>query len=184
MPRVPTVEVCAFVRRGEPGDYGWQLTEPRYNETLHVYNENLAQQRDKSDNRAGGGNACARPHRPTGLAIGMPTGERGGYSSLSELIRDNPSKPGETARDTIDEAADEIVEHILGNGGRFKQIVYSVNESEADERKDLLGAGIFLHSMGRDVRVYATDKLLAIPGRVAQQHHANRRAQRAGGGGR
>ena len=50
--RVPhlKVDTVYFRRPNEHGDYGWQLEQSAYDSSLHVYNENLEQQRDKSNN--------------------------------------------------------------------------------------------------------------------------------------
>ena len=55
----------------------------------------------------------------------MPTGERGGFDALDDLIR---MSPGETAKDVIDEAIAEIVEHILANPTRFDDMYYCINK--------------------------------------------------------
>ena len=95
------VEPVAFVGPNTHGDYGWQLEQPEYDRVLHIYNENVSQQRDKASTSRGGGNAVARPYRSLGKAIGIPTGQGGqGFSSLEESI----GTGGETAKDVIDEA--------------------------------------------------------------------------------
>lgn len=162
------VEAVAFTRPATHGDYGWQLRNPSYDRALHVFNENLGQQRSKCT-FPGGGNACARPYRQQGKSIGMPTGNFGGYDSLSESVGN-----GDTAKDTIDEAEDEIVEHILSNPGRFDKVYYCVNASESDERRDLIGMGIF--NIDRGVRVYITDKLRKLPETCLERYRARRAA--------
>ena len=161
---VPKLKVDSvyFTRPNAHGDYGWQLRQSAYDKSLHVYNENLEQQRDKSNNFPGGGNACARPYRSTGKSIGVPTGggmSFGGFSSLDQPV--DPS--GATAKDVIDESVQEILDHVVENPGRFDTLYYCVNDPhrETDVRKDLIGMGIF--HIGRDVRVYITDQLKKLP---------------------
>ena len=170
-PPVLTVEAVKFQGPERHGDYGWQLqqTVEPYTKALHIYNENLMQQRDKLHNSPGGGNAVARPYRLTGQAIGIPTGQHGGYTSLNEIIDPRFRWPGqetdatETAKDTIDEAINEIVDHLGDNSDRFDRIYYCVNSNESDPRTDLIGAGIFAFNLGRDVRVYITDQIKKLP---------------------
>ena len=98
--RAKTVEVkgVAFEGCNRHGDYGWHLQpqqqdDPKYGRALHIYNENMTQQNDKASTGPGAGNACARPHRAHGRAIGMPTGHYGGVSSMDEWCDDLPPLP-------------------------------------------------------------------------------------------
>ena len=103
------IEAVAFTRPGTIGDYGWQLQPEQYREfgrTLHVYNENMQQQNDKTSRCAGGGNAIARPFRQYGRSIGMPTGHYGGFQSLDELCLGHNFNC--TAKEGIDLATEEI----------------------------------------------------------------------------
>ena len=169
------VDTVYFRRPNEHGDYAWQLRQSAYNSSLHVYNENLRQQRDKSDNFPGGGNACARPYRPTGKSIGVPTGgSYGGFSSLNEQI----DSGGAIVKDAIDESVKEIVDHVVENPGRFDTLYYCVNDPqrETDVRKDLIGMGIF--NIGRDVRVYISEQLKEIPEKAKKRAIALRALER------
>lgn len=169
-PRI-VVEPVSFRAPGQHGDYHWQLAPQQsatYGDKLHVYNENVPQQRDKTDNNPGGGNAIARMYRSAGTAIGMPTGEYGGFASLDEPLANG----AETAKDVIDEAIDEIEDHLLKNS-RFTTVYYCTNAKETDERKDLIGMGIF--RIDRDVRLYITDKLKMLPSSVRNKYMDQRR---------
>jgi hypothetical protein len=71
--RIPsiTIEPVAFRAPGEHGDYCWQAQQTvdaakGVDEALLIYNENEHQQRDKTNNWAGGGNAGVRPYRSQG----------------------------------------------------------------------------------------------------------------------
>ena len=163
--RVPaiTVEAVAFRRPGEDGDYAWQLEQAAYNNKLHIYNENIVDQRNQCT-FPGAGNACARPYRPEGKSIGMPTGTVIGYRALDELVLGT-----ETAKDTIDAALSEIAEHILRHPGRFDTILYCVNER--DDRK-LIGCGTF--HVDLDVRAYITEGIQKLPQTVAQLYESRR----------
>ena len=126
--RVPhlKVDTVYFRRPNEHGDYGWQLEQSAYDSSLHVYNENLEQQRDKSNNFPGGGNACARPYRPTGKSIGVPTGggmSYGGFSSLDQQV----DVWGATAKDVIDESVQEILVHWEILDEPESRMVFSMN---------------------------------------------------------
>lgn len=171
--RVPCLqlEAVAFQGANQHGDYRWQLRidSEFYASKLHIYNENLHQQRDKCNNWAGGGNACARPYRPIGRSIGMPTGNHGGYSSLDEDVGN-----GETAKDTIDEAINEIINHVLANPGRFDTIYYCVNANDPSDEKDLIGMGIF--HIDVSVRQYITKCIKSLPQRIAVKYETERRA--------
>ena len=165
VPPVLVVEPVWFQGCGRKGDYQYMLTQPNHR-TLCIYNENLFQQRNKQSTTAGGGNACARPWRSEGSAIGIPTGQGVGYRSLDEPIH---SQVEETAKDTIGEAIDEIVNHVVANPTRFDTIHYSVNR----EGEELIGMGIF--HIGEDVREYITKAIKALPAMIACQARANRR---------
>ena len=80
-----------------------------------------------------------------------------------------------TAKDAIDEAAQEIVDHVIHNPGRFRKIYYVVNNPtrEPDERKDLIDMGIF--NIERNCRVYITDTLKELKHMVAKRAIENRR---------
>ena len=173
---IPTVRVEAvtFTRPCTHGDYGWQLedaqqADPRYGRALHIYNENLHQQMDKTNNSAGGGNAIARPHRPAGKAIGMPTGEYGGFESLDERC----SSFNITAKQAIDDAAAEIVEQVVDNPARYDTVFYCVNRDDPW----LIGAGIF--AIDRSVREYISKTIHDLPRAIRARAIDKRRRMRA-----
>jgi hypothetical protein len=141
-----------------------------YTNTLVIYNENLEQQRDKSDDSPGGGNAVARMKRKEGLSIGVPTGRLGvnggGFDSLDLILPSN-----ETVKSVIDEAFDEIVEHVLKNP-HFHTIYFS----EGIPGSGRLGTGIF--NPGIDVVDYITDMLHKLPDMVKERAYSNRKKER------
>ena len=171
------VEAVVFTGRGRPGDYGWQLEEkqqldPRFGRALHVYNENLHQQIDKTSIVPGGGNAIARPYRTMGRSIGIPTGWRGGFRGLDEKC----TGPGFscTAKEAIDVAIGEIVTQVCDNPERYDTLFYCTNAGDGEE---LIGNGIFDIEDG--TRRYITHKIKEIP-QSASLHAANlRRSRRA-----
>lgn len=166
--RIPRVAGTVFVGRGQLGDFEWELRRggDESRRTLYVYNENARQQRDKSDHTAGGGNAVIRPYRRVGCAIGMPTGFHAGFANLEE---EDPMFG--SARALIDEAIDEIVQHVAACPGRFDKIAFSRG---AD---GLIGTGIF--HVDDAVRVYITRRLREVPRLVDRASHAARRAAAA-----
>lgn len=147
---------------GVEGDYGFQLQDARdnpdskYKRGLHVFNENVGQQRDKSSS-PGGGNSIARPYRASGHSIGVPTGNYGGFRSLDEPIDDD-----DTAKDAIDEAIDEIVDHVVANPDRFDTIYYCTN----GPGDTLIGMGIF--HIEPSTREYITARIKALPKLIAR----------------
>ena len=172
-PTVMQVKTCYFQGPSRIGEYRWMLSQPQFHRTLVIYNENLDQQRDKLNNFPGGGNACARPYRPQGRSIGMPTGEMGGWLSLQDRIC-NPIRTGETAKDAIHEAYTEIVDHIVANQGCFDEVYYCVDNPDlcSSVDKDLIGTGIFF--VGHEVRKEITNLIKKIPKEVIKAAHAAR----------
>ena len=168
------VEAVAYAGNNRHGDYRWQLRDEQlvtYGKALHVYNENMYQQTDKTDHWPGAGNACARPYRQHGRAIGMPTGYAGGFQSLTELCEG----PGFrcTAKEGIDTAADEIVEQVCDNPDRYDRIYYCKN---AGDEEELIGMGVF--HIEDDVRRYITEKLRSLPQAIRKRAAERRRALR------
>ena len=147
-----------FQATGKHGDYAWMLRQHQYDRVLMIYNENLLQQRDKTSNFAGAGNACARPFRVSGKAIGIPTGHRGaGFQSLHQLVDDGRS----TVKQVIDEAIAEIVQHVVIQPSRFDTICYCVNNA----RENLIGSGMF--RIGDSVRTYITAAICSLPEKIS-----------------
>ena len=168
------VEAVAFTRPGTIGDYGWQLQPEQHQEfgrALHVYNENMIQQTDKSSCFAGGGNAIARPHRQYGRSIGMPTGHHGGFQSLDEPVSGYGFDC--TAKEGIDIATEEIVMQVCDNPERYDKIYYCKN---ANDDEDLIGMGIF--HIEDTTRRYITAKLKTLPSIIQKRAIERRRAIR------
>ena len=175
--RVPKlcVEAVSYTGPDKIGDYSWQLSDeqqqdPRFGRALHVYNENMWQQMDKTSHAPGGGNAVARPYRQLGRSIGMPTGEHGGFNSLHEML----CSVGCTAKEAIDLATEEIIARVSEQPGRYDKIYYCKN---ADDDEELIGMGIFTIEEG--ARRYITTKLRGLPATVAKRAVEARRAIRA-----
>ena len=157
--KIPKVIGAVFKAPRQPGDFVHELrTDYR---TLFVYNENAFTQTDKRDNHPGGGNAAIRPYRPSGRAIGIPTGYEVGFASMSST---HPRFG--YARSLIDGAIDEIVEHVVAYPNRFDAIKFSATEDGK------LGTGIF--HVGDDVRDYITHRLTNIPKSIDRRMHKKR----------
>jgi hypothetical protein len=197
--RLPSVRVkgIVFEGRGRYGDYEWMLRQPAFFRFLFGYNENLEQQRDKQDNLRGGGNAVARPYRPFGRAIGIPTGSlaTGGWSQLDQVV----DAHGTTVRQVIDDSVDEIGDHIYKHSGRFHTFLYSTaqpsqtkvvdelvsshldatiknsedgNSKSSDFGDGLIGTGIF--RVGHEVCVYITEKIHALDEYIKSRYRRER----------
>lgn len=157
MPTI-TVHKVWFHGTGKHGDYAWMLRQPQYARTLMIYNENLSHHRDKTNNVAGSGNACARPFRASGHAIGIPTGHRhGGFQSLHQIVDGGQHN----VKEVIDQAIAEIVRHVASQSGRFDSIFYCVNNAS----ENLIGNGIFQTSI--DVRRYITAGIHSLPEKIS-----------------
>lgn len=154
--RIPRVVGQGFQGIGRSGDFLFELRSDY--RTLFVYNENAHTQTDKCNNIAGGGNAIVRPYRPSGRVIGIPTGFNMGFRHLQE----HHTVFG-VAREMIDTAIDEIVDHVVAHPNRFDKIKFSAN---ADGK---IGTGIFV--VGDDVRNYITERLLLLPRLIDRRLH-------------
>ncbi len=138
-----------YKSRGTTGDFAWMINQPEYANTLFVFNDNEKQFRaflkgDPSGVMDGGGNAGIRSyqgHTPR-RAAGIPTGDGGGYSELSEHVKS-----------TIDLAVAEI--KTLLDSGLYDQLVFSYNAE-----KNTLGTGIF--NCAREVTDYIMNQILAL----------------------
>ena len=157
--RIPVVVKEVFQGLGRVGDFNHELRSDY--RTLFVYNENAYTQTDKLQNYPGGGNAIIRPFRPSGRAIGVPTGFDNGFRSLDEQDPQFGS-----ARTMIDEAIGEIVEHVAANPNRFDAIKFSANHDGK------LGTGIF--SIDEQVREYITMRLMTLPKLIDRRLHKMR----------
>lgn len=162
-PRVRVLPV-QFRRPGDVGDFVWMRDQPEHARTLFVFNDNETEflehlehglgrpgaegarsGRIGAEGRCypGGGNAVTRPwqHLDPPRSAGVPTGESGGYPSLSER-----------AREVIERAFAQI-EALLATGA-YDTVVYS---ADADGR---LGTAIF--SPADEVVDYITARLRAL----------------------
>lgn len=162
--KIPKVVGAVFKAPRQPGDFVHELRTDY--KTLFVYNENAFTQTDKRDNHPGGGNAAIRPYRPSGRAIGIPTGYELGFVSMSST---HPRFG--CARSLIDGAIDEIVEHVVAYPNRFDVIKFSATEDGK------LGTGIF--RVGDDVRDYITHRLTSLPKLIDRRMHKKRFGQDA-----
>ena len=174
--RVKTIEVegVAYEGGNRHGDYSWHLQpqqqdDPKYGRALHIYNENMTQQNDKASTGSGAGNACARPHRAHGRAIGMPTGHYGGFSSMDEWCDGFNC----TAKAGIDLATTDIVTQVCDNIDRYDRIYYCFN---AGDQEKLIGMGVF--HINDSVRKYITKQICDLSSKIAQRQREQRRAER------
>ena len=112
-------------------------------------------------NVPGGGNACIRPLRSQGHAIGIPTGDlyTGGFSSLNQVMPSSLNMPpGMDAKKMIDSAFNDL-DHLILNDPRKRFVLYC-----SDAGGVRIGSGIF--SVSGDVLDYITLKLRSLPKRV------------------
>lgn len=148
--QIPTKDISSPVTptsyrgNGKEGDFSWMSKQPKYKDSLFVFNDNEEQYISKSCS-AGGGNAVVRPlqcQNPP-RALGVPTGSfKGkGYKSLTPQ-----------AKKLIDESIERIRDSIRKY--RYDRIIYSVNKD------GYIGTGIF--NVGDDVRKYITTKLQSL----------------------
>jgi len=133
-----------FRGRGRYGDYAWMVKQPKYHNSLFIFNDN---EEDKATTVRGGGSACVRSYNYLGysrmgldkpLSVGIPTGRNGrGYRSLEE------------GRLGIDYAI-SLLEKILG--------LYQYDAVYFPEGADgLIGTQTF--SVGQEVRSYITRRI-------------------------
>ena len=82
----------SFVGPSRDGDFSWMIEQPEFSTALFVFNDNEEQfyehQRQIGTTHRcseGGGNAAIRPYECSSVprATGIPTGNNGGYQSLS-----------------------------------------------------------------------------------------------------
>jgi hypothetical protein len=141
-----------FKDRGERGDFGWMLRQPRYEDALFMFNDNEEEFRAHQAHvpgsqmcQPGGGNAIIRPYQcqlPQ-RAAGIPTGSHGvGYGQLDNHVRR-----------VIDEAVG-VVASLLASG-QFRRVIYSASNESGD-----LGTGIF--RVRPEVRAYIVEGLRRV----------------------
>lgn len=143
----PQIIPSSFRGGGKEGDFSWMIKNPKYDDSMFIFNENVESFK-KKDKHAGGGNAVIRPYvysNPV-RAIGIPTGyvstrsnkHHGGFKSLDS-----------EAKEIIDEAFDKAIEVIKKN--RPKRIFYSAKKDGS------LGSSIF--QINDDVIKYITRRI-------------------------
>ena len=139
-----------FNRITRQGDFTSMITDPAYNNTLFVFNDNQPLYEAFRDGRggcsAGGNNAAIRPFQclPRPRAAGIPTGiAPPGYMRL-----DDPT------RRIIDEAVDRIRSLVTQYG--YEEVVFS----QRSLSNPTLGMGIF--APARPVRDYIVNRLLTL----------------------
>ncbi|CAN5799368.1 hypothetical protein BH23THE1_BH23THE1_34110 [soil metagenome] len=149
----PSVKVVpiSYQGPGQPGDFGWMIRQPEYQDVLFLFNDNQEQfvafldyLRNSSNFSnacsAGDGNAIIRPYQCENppKSAGIPTGSRGqGYQNLVE------------AKPYIDAAFDRIKQ--LVNTGRYQRMMYSAT------RSGNLGTAIF--SPSEEVKSYIVNRI-------------------------
>ena len=153
---MPLTVRSEFTERGTVGDFRWMIEQPDYDDCLFLFNDNEGQFRAHrasagSGHRcsAGGGNATIRPYQcqlPP-RALGIPTGECGGYTELDERTRS-----------VIDEAIAQL--DVLLATGRYERVVYSW-----DSARKTLGTGIF--EVAPEVTDYVVQQIEAAVARTA-----------------
>ena len=140
-----------FAGRGGPGDFAWMIEQPEYADALFIFNDNESEFRAHQGHPAGArrchagrGNAVVRPYQceDPPRAAGIPTGDAGGYSRLTD-----------GARAAIDDALAAI--RALVASGRYQRVIYS-----AADDSGALGTGIFV--VADDVKRYIVDGLRAL----------------------
>ena len=138
----------SFVGPSRDGDFSWMIEQPEFSSALFVFNDNEGQfyehQRQIGTTHRcseGGGNAAIRPYEcsPVPRATGIPTGNNGGYQSLSP----------ETKR-VIDDAVAHL-DSLLATEA-YDTVVYSWNQ-----QTQTLGSGIF--DVDRAVLDYIVEQL-------------------------
>ena len=138
----------SFVGPSREGDFSWMIEQPEFSSGLFVFNDNERQfyehQRQIGTTHRcseGGGNAAIRPYEcsPVPRATGIPTGNNGGYQSLSP----------ETKR-VIDDAVAHL-DTLLATEA-YDTVVYSWNQ-----QTQTLGSGIF--DVAREVLDYIVEQI-------------------------
>lgn len=133
-----------FSKKGQEGDFDWQIQSGRYEHALFLFNEDESRAKWK---KAGTGNAVIRKYNKYALSkprsTGILTGTKdGGYPALTDAVRAK-----------IDECIVEI-KRIVNEYG-YTTIYYS-----AKTPNGLLGTSIF--QVHPDVIQYITEKLHSL----------------------
>lgn len=127
------------------GDFTWMIEQPKYKNSLFIYNDNEESFLSKT-NKAGGGNAAIRPYSKLipPRAAGIPTGslKNHGYIKLTSKVRK-----------IIDSSIENIIS-IIEEYPHINQIICS-SDSYGN-----LGTGIF--NVGEDVKTYILTQLRTV----------------------
>ena len=169
-PKKIEIKSMEFKSPGEHGDIGFHCENPEYESKLQIYNDNGLQFLN-GDLTAGGGNGIGRIYRLM-RSMGIPTGNRGGFSSLSETV----FYEGHilTAKQLIDMSIEDIVLLILYRDSTLKPFdtIYYCTDSISKQRFseigklhniDPIGIRIFSNTIGKDVVNYITQQIKALP---------------------
>ena len=140
-----------FQGGGQEGDFRWMIDQPKYDDSLFLFNDNeeqfLEHIRDPASEfgcAAGGGNAVIRPFQcqMPPRAAGIPTGAHGvGYAELSDEVKA-----------TIDQAIAGIRDLLAF--GRYRRAFFSADE------QGRLGTGIF--EVDDEVKDYIVSSIKAL----------------------
>lgn len=146
-----------YVADGQPGDFSWMITQPKYAQTLFIFNDNEGQfythfRGGPHTCSPGGGNAAIRSYQCQAepQAAGIPTGtyapgpHHEGYSSLDDQVLR-----------AIGDAMSQI--DSLLSTGRYTHLAFSWS----DETK--LGGKIF--TTAQVVRDHIVEQIFAVAAR-------------------
>jgi hypothetical protein len=151
-----TVKVIGSVFKGggQPGDFGWMVTQDAYKHAFFIFNDNEQQFLEFHDHAAGArpvsactpgaGNGAMRPWQceTPPRAGGIPTGSYGaGYSALTPQVED-----------LVDRAVDAIAATVAEHG--FTEIYYSSDGAGG------LGAGTF--HVAQEVKTYIVSQIATL----------------------
>lgn len=161
LPRTGGVVVQPLLFTGpfSHGDFRRWLADPTLrHETMLIFNDNLEDNDHPYYYAAGGGNACVRPLRETGDAMGIPTGSYAtwtpfstpGFQSLAQ-----PLSGGRTVKECIDAQVERIRAHLAANPQK-RVVHYSADPLDGHT----IGCGIFL--VDDQVRRYITDRIWSL----------------------
>lgn len=139
-PKRVTVIGTVFFKKGQEGDFEWQIKSGEYEDALFLFNDDEKRHHWK---KAGTGNAVIRKYNSHAVnkprSHGIVTGRDSGYKSLTP-----------DAKIAIDKCIIEAREIIKKFG--YTRVYYS-----AGRPNGLLGTSIF--QIGDDVREYITQQI-------------------------
>lgn len=138
-----------FTRPETEGDFAWMIEQPKYAQSLFIFNDNETQfkafhAKDPNGLSAGGGNAIIRPYQAGAhpRAAGIPTGDGTGYLVLDSHVKG-----------VINQAINYIKKLLAS--GNYNEIVFCT-----DQAGETLGAGIY--SIACEVKDYIFRELMEI----------------------